>query len=548
MKKFLTVLALALALVMCAQSALACTIVSVGKDATTDGSTISTHNDDSTSADFRLWIIPSMEGGEGVTRDIVVDSHNYGDYGQFPEVVDYGKGYAINTLEQPEDTYAYFHSRYSFINEKGVAMGEATFSYSAYDENSPYGKIYNSPLGANGILDCWNVQDIALERAATAKEAVEIMGSLIEKYGWGPTNGGGETINVCDGNEVWVFEAYGADLWAAVRIPSNAFFVAANRAVINEFDFEDKENYLCSPNLVSFAEENGLYNAETDGPFYPAQVYNAYHSAYGGMREWRAFTLADPDLGWEYDAERPFWPLYIEIAEDKKLSVRDVFDIKGDYYEGTEFDNSLTGYSGDFGNPLNFNSEYRTINMYRTCYVMIANVKAWLPDPIKCLVWYGYGAPDSTYITPLWPSMTRMPEFYSTGSRYEDYTDESGWWVATLVQDTATRNYDYAIEVIEERRDARMEEIFAEVAENQEKWAAMYNAGFEAEAVEALTDYACETAEEWFEIWKGLSNELISDLVWSRVNVDGRISGGSYSDWWKGLTLGQRKPVEEPAA
>jgi len=548
MKKFLTVLALALVLVMCAQSALACTIVSVGKDATTDGSTISTHNDDSTSADFRLWIIPSMEGGEGVTRDIVVDSHNYGDYGQFPEVVDYGKGYAINTLEQPEDTYAYFHSRYSFINEKGVAMGEATFSYSAYDENSPYGKIYNSPLGANGILDCWNVQDIALERAATAKEAVEIMGSLIEKYGWGPTNGGGETINVCDGNEVWVFEAYGADLWAAVRIPSNAFFVAANRAVINEFDFEDKENYLCSPNLVSFAEENGLYNAETDGPFYPAQVYNAYHSAYGGMREWRAFTLADPDLGWEYDAERPFWPLYIEIAEDKKLSVRDVFDIKGDYYEGTEFDNSLTGYSGDFGNPLNFNSEYRTINMYRTCYVMIANVKAWLPDPIKCLVWYGYGAPDSTYITPLWPSMTRMPEFYSTGSRYEDYTDESGWWVATLVQDTATRNYDYAIEVIEERRDARMEEIFAEVAENQEKWAAMYNAGFEAEAVEALTDYACETAEEWFEIWKGLSNELISDLVWSRVNVDGRISGGSYSDWWKGLTLGQRKPVEEPAA
>lgn len=545
MKKFLTVLALALCLVMCAQSALACTIVSVGKDATTDGSTISTHNDDSTSADFRLWIIPSMEGGEGITRDIVVDSHNYGDFSNYPEVVDYGNGYAVAAMDQPEDTYAYFHSRYSFINEKGVSMGEATFSYPAYDENSAFGKIFSSPKAANGIIDCWNAQDIALERAATAKEAVEVMAELVETYGWKDS---GETINISDGNEVWIFEAYGADLWAAVRIPSNSFFVAANRAVINEFDFEDKENYLCSDNLVSFAEENGLYNAETDGDFKPAQVYNGYHSHYSHMREWRAFTLADPDLGWEYDETKEYWPLYIEISEDKKLSVRDVFDIKGDYYEGTPYDNSLTGYSGDFGNPLNFNSEYRTINMYRTCYVMIANVKAWLPDPIKCLVWYGYGAPDSTFITPLWPSMTRMPSEYSTGTRYEDYSDESGWWINTLVQDTATRNYDYAIEVIEETRDARMEEIFVEVAENQEKWAAMYNAGFEAEAVEALTDYACETAEEWFEIWRDLSDELISDLVWSRVNVDGRISGGSYSEWWQGLTLGQRKPVEAPAA
>lgn len=547
MKKFriLTVLAMVLVMVMCAQSALACTIVSVGKGATTDGSTMSTHNDDSTSADFRLWIIPSMEGGEGITRDLVVDSHNYGDFGDYPNTKDYGNGYAVAALDQPEATNAYFHSRYSFINDKGVSMGEATFSYLDYGEGSIFATIFNSPKAANGIIDCWNAQDIALERANTAREAVDVMANLIETYGWKDS---GETINISDGNEVWIFEAYGADLWAAVRLPENAFFVAANRAVINEFDFEDKENYLCSDNLVSFAEENGLYNAETDGAFLPAQVYNGYVNHYAGMREWRAFTLADPSLGWEYDSERAYWPLYIEIAEDKKLSVRDVFEIKGDYYQGTEFDNSLTGYSGDFGNPLNFNSEYRTINMYRTCYVMISNIKAWLPDPIKCLVWYGYGAPDSTFITPLWPSMTRMPSEYSIGSRYENYSDESGWWINTLVQDTATRNYDYAIEVIHERRDARMDEIFVEVAELQEKWADMYEAGFEEEAIAALTDYACETAEEWFEIWRDLSNELISDLVWSRVNVDGRISGGSYSDWWKDLTYGQRKPVEVPAA
>lgn len=541
MKKFLTVLAMALVLVMCAQSALACTIVSVGKDATTDGSTISTHNDDSTSADFRLWIIPSMEGGEGKTRDLVVDSHNYGDFGDYPNTKDYGNGFAAAEIDQPEDTYAYFHSRYSFINEKGVAMGEATFSYASYDEGSPYATIFSSPKAVNGLIDCWNAQDIALERASTAREAVDVMAELIETYGWKDS---GETINICDGEEVWIFEAYGADLWAAVRIPTNAFFVAANRAVINEFNFDDKENYLCSENLVSFAEENGLYNAETDGAFKPAQVYAPYPSNYSAMREWRAFSLAAPELGLEY-AEDAIYPLY--VIPEKKLSVRDVFDIKGDYYEGTPYDNSLTGFSGDFGNPLNFNSEYRTINMYRTCYVMIANVKSWLPDPIKSLVWYGYGAPDSTFITPLWPSMTEMPELYSTGTRYEDYSPESGWWVNTLLQDTATRNYDYCIEVIEERRDARMEEIFVEVAELQEKWADMYEAGFEAEAIEEMTEYACETAEEWFDIWRKLTNELISDTVWGRVNVDGKISGGTFSDWWKGLTQGQVKPVEEAA-
>lgn len=149
--RILAVLAMTLALVLCANSALACTIFMVGKDATTDGSTISTHNDDSTGADFRLWIIPSMEGGEGVTRDLVVDSHNYGDFGDYPNTKDYGNGYAVTAIDQPEDTYAYFHSRYSFINEKGVSMGEATFSCDKeFYDSETYAKIYEG----DGLIDC----------------------------------------------------------------------------------------------------------------------------------------------------------------------------------------------------------------------------------------------------------------------------------------------------------------------------------------------------------------------------------------------------------
>ena len=542
MKKFrVLVLALVLVMALFAQSAMACTIVSVGKDATTDGSTISTHNDDSTGADFRLWIIPSMEGGEGVQRDIVMDSHNYGDFGDYPNTKDYGKGTLIATMDQPEDTIAYLHSRYSFINAKGVAMGESTFSCDRdfYDSD-----IYKAIYAKDGIIDCWNCQDIALERATTAKEAVEIMGKLCEDYIWYDA---GETINVCDGTDVWIFEAYGGTLWAAVRMPDDMFFVSANRARINEFDFNDPENYLCSSTMKDFAIEQGLWTEDSGEPFTPADFFAPYHGDYSRNREWRAFSLVAPSQEFDLDAYR--YPLFVK--PDEKLSVFDVFKLKGDYYAGTDLDASRFATSGDFGNPLNFNNPTRTINMYRTCYLMLANVKAWLPEELRCLVWYGYGAPDSSFLTPLWASQTTLPSYYDHGSRYLPYDPTSGWWINTLVQDTATRMYNVAIQKIYEVRDERMLAQIEEVGEKQEAWAKMFEEGKKEEAMEELNTYANDTANAWFEDWLKLSDELISTTVWSRLNQDNRIAGGSYSDWYKEIMDNapmKPLPTEEEAA
>ena len=291
--------------------------------------------------------------------------------------------------------------------------------------------------------------------------------------------------------------------------------------------------------------DNGLWSEDSGEAFSPADIYAPYHGDYSRNREWRAFDLVAPSLELNRDDYR--YPLY--VVPDEKVSVDDVFKIKGDYYQGTDLDASLYAVSGDFGNPLNFNSPVRTINMYRTCYVMIANIKSWLPDEVKCLVWYGYGAPDSTFITPLWPTMTEMPSYYDHGSRYEKYDRTSGWWINTLVQDTATRNYDLAIEKIYAAREERAAAIYAEVAELQEKWAAMINEGKKDEAIAELTKYANDTANEWFEIWLDLSDELISDTVWSRVNEDGRISGGSYSEWYQNIMdSAEKKPVETEEA
>ena len=201
-RKLTLATALALALVMLMSSALACTTYGVGKNATTDGSTMVSHTCDSTGDDFRMWIIPQMEGGADVTRDIVIDGNTWGDWSEFPAVKNYGAGMVVGSMPQPENTYQYLHTNYSIMNENGVAMGESTCSI---DRSTDYGmKVYELLIkSSTGIIDCYQAQHIAMERATTAREAVQIMGDLVEEYGW---YGYAENMNICDGNEVWIAE------------------------------------------------------------------------------------------------------------------------------------------------------------------------------------------------------------------------------------------------------------------------------------------------------------------------------------------------------
>ena len=513
--------ALVLVSFMIVNSASACTIFGVGKEATADGSTIVTHTCDSTSDDSRMWIIPRMKGGEGVKGDIVLNGNKYGDWSQYPEVKNYGGGSVIGEMDQPNDTYQYLHSNYSIINEHGLAMGESTFWI---DSSTEYGKKIQSLIYDNndGLMDCYQVQHIALERAKTAKEAVEIIGGLVEKYGW---NTEGETINICDGNEVWIIEVYGRDLWAAVRIPENAFFVAANRARIDEFDFEDKDNYMCSANMKQFAIDNEIWKENSGEPFKPAEFFAPNDQTYSSRREWRAFDLVAPGLKLDSTATR--YPLY--VIPEKKLSVNDVMLLNSDYYAGTEYDLSKQPEAGPYGNVLNEFHKERPINLYRCTYQTIANVKGDLPDEAKCLVWFGYGAADTSYIVPLWASMTRLPALYSTGTRYTKFDRNSGWWINAYVQRTAESNYEKAVVDIHEARDSRLAQQYVVVNELQKVASELIKEGKNDEAVELLTSYAYGNAVEWHEYWRDLGDELYGKYMFGRINME----RAPYPDWWK---------------
>ena len=236
------------------QSVFACFITGVGRLASTDGSTMTSHTCDSTGDDLRLWLIPSME--EGSERDVVVSGRKDADYSNFPEVKDYGsRGIVMDTYVNDKDTYQYLHAMYSFANEKGVTMNESTCGWT---------KEQRTILGEyEGIWDCYMLQDAALENCATAKEAVEFMGAKISEQGW---NGWPECIIIADGTDLWAFEAYGGNMWCAFRVPDDAFFFCANRCRIDFWE-ENSDTYLADPNMKQFALDTGLWNGE--GEFRP---------------------------------------------------------------------------------------------------------------------------------------------------------------------------------------------------------------------------------------------------------------------------------------
>ena len=529
MKKALIVLVVML--ISFGAAAIACTILGVGKDAMVNGSTIITHNDDSTVADFRLWIIPAMDWPEGSMRDIVLNSHNYIDYGNYPNVDIGTKGTLIGQIPQVPHTYAYFHSRYSFMNEKGVAISESTFGI---DTSTDYGKEVRKVLYTDspGIIDCWTAQDIALERAATAREAVRIMGDMVELYGWSTVGGGGESMTVADGDDCWYVEFFGRDLWAAVRIPDDHYTVAANRARIMEIDINDTENVMASPNIFSFAIEQGWYDPASGKPFNLAEVYAPNDNLYATRREWRALDLVAPSLGLSpHDLRFP-----LSVKPERLLTVHDIFVIKGDYYQGTDYDLTVGPAAGPWGNPIRYANTSRTgtwersINMHRTCYVHIGETNSAYADPFKGIAWYGYGAPDTAYMVPLWPIMRDLPKFYETGSRYEEFRRDSGWWVSSYVQQMAELHYYLAIQDIRNYRDPKLEVLYKVTPQVQAIATEMYATDPEA-AIDFVSNYAYMNAVAWFEEWKLLGDRLLGQYALGYVNF----RTTPFPDWWNEL-------------
>lgn len=122
---------------------------------------------------------------------------------------------------------------------------------------------------------------IVMERAKTAREAVEILGALIDKYGF--STYGGNSHLFADSNEGWVFLNFagGQGLWIAERLgPADVRMLYPGYIHEIPVDFENHEDFLGSINFVSFASEQGWYKPEQGQQFNVTDIYGIAEERY----------------------------------------------------------------------------------------------------------------------------------------------------------------------------------------------------------------------------------------------------------------------------
>ncbi|HAY98249.1 MAG TPA: peptidase C69 [Mesotoga sp.] len=502
-------------------TAMACTSILVGKDASVDGSTMTTHTCDG-SYDARIQIIPGGVHEEGETVSIYKGLCQAGIPGR---TVSY-----VGEIPQAPVTYTYFHIGYPFMNENQVIMGETTWSGERALRNS------------QGWMTIEQLQVLGLQRATTAREAIQVMGELAEKYGYGD---GGEGLTIIDGEEAWLFEICGPGpfwspgseepgaVWVAQRIPDDHVLVHANRSRIGEIDLENTDYFMASPNVYSTAIDLGLWDGEGTFLFYAA--YGPKDAFYNTRREWRVLDLLAPSLELDPWAER--YPL--SVKPDKPVSVHDLMMIKRDHYEGTEFDLTVGLAAGPFGNPnryatasnqrpegVNYDGWERAISMFRCSYVIVGQARNWMPAEIGGLVWFGEDAPHSTVYIPFYAGATSVPESFSQGAR--DFFDRSSaWWAFNHVSNLADLRYNVAIEIIKEEYTKFETEFLTNQPLIEKVALELYKSSPEA-AIDFLTNYSNGLANRVVDRWWKLADELIYTLN------DGYVNGSTagYPTWW----------------
>lgn len=484
----------------------ACTSVIVGKAASVDGSTMTSHSCDSNTD--RTWInlVPHKKYKKGEMCKVYFQSKRT----KGPNDDDRME---MGEIPQVPETYAYINTAYAVINEHQLAIGETTFG----------GK--RELHSDEGILDCPELYRLALERTKTAREAIHIIDYLTKKYGY---NDYGECFTFADPNETWHFEILGPGkgkigaVWAAERIPDDHVGVSANASRIRQIDLSDPENYMASDNVFSLAEEMGWWDSKSGKPFEFCYAYASRKSMGSRRREWRVLSLVAPSLHLDPNGENfPF-----SVKAEKKLSVKDMLEIFRNYYQDTPFDMTRTITAVDrkgktvkspIANPF-LNREQmqlfkvqreRTIACKRATYVQVTQSRAWLPDAIGGVVWLGYDNPATTPHLPFYCGISRMPKTYMVDGR-EKFRRDCAWWAFRRVSQLSYMRYQEMSKDIEKVWQQIETGVFTQQPEIEKQTVALYKKSPKS-AKTFLTNYCLKTANRTVaRYW------LLGDELWSK--------------------------------
>ncbi len=564
-KSLLKILSVAAALVAGTVEGNTCTNVIITRGATKDGSVLVSYAADSHYLFGELYYRPAADWKPGTMLPIYDwDSHKY-----------------LGEIEQVPHTYQTVGN----MNEFQVIITETTWGGRPELEDK------------RGGIDYGSLIYIALQRAKTAREAIEVIVDLANTYGYASE---GETFSIADKNEAWIMEFIGKGMriknnvnldkgivWVARRIPDGAICAHANQARIGKFPLDDPDNCLYAPDVISFARRKGYY----DGPDSEFSFKKAYGPADFGTirgcdaRAWSAFNILtdgwfsfydengnavtrdaylylDYVMGKDLNGDFPLW-----VFPRKKAGVKDVADVMRDHFEGTPMD--MTQDIGAGGNalpyrwrPMEFTFDGKTyvneraIATQQTGFWMVGQARNYVPDVVGGILWFGTDDAATSYLTPIYTATTKVPECFREGNGdLLHYSNTASFWINNRISNACYKMYNIMAPYVRAKADAfETDQMERRVHSVDSMAVVMYNEAVIklqkklssktdvmvsrtpfAGVVKYVTNYTVNTAQEQFARWQELEVELL--LKFMDGNVKPQEADGSFkhSEYSEGI-------------
>ncbi|MFC2454531.1 MAG: C69 family dipeptidase, partial [Segatella salivae] len=372
---------------------------------------------------------------------------------------------------------------------------------------------------------------LALQRSKTAREAIRVMTTLVNTYGY---YSAGETFTICDANEAWIMEMMGKGpgskgaVWVAVRIPDNAICAHANQSRITTFMHYKKGDVMYAKDVVSFARSKGWYTGK-DKDFSWRDVYAT--PTFGGRRYcdarvWSFFNRFsdgfDRYLPWAMGKDNAAKDMPLWIIPNRKVSLQDVEAAMRDHYEGTPMALDTTSIGGGVWQmpyrptPLSFivdGRKYfneRPISTQQTAFSYVAQLRAWLPREIGGVLWFGNDDGNMVPYTPIYCGNTVQPECYNTpGADAVTFSDKNAYWICNWVSNMVYPRYSQLFPTLQEVRDSLDNSYILQQASVEQRAQELYRTKGSATAVQYLNDYSNRQAQSMLAIWKELATFLI---------------------------------------
>ncbi len=533
----------------------------------------------------------SVDGSSMISY--AADSHiRYGELYHFPggprpegsyfQAYYRGSHKPLGKIPYPETTY----NVVGYINEKQVAIGESTF----------VGR--RELFDTLGLIDYTGLMQNALLRAPTARDAIKVIAELADEYGYYSY---GESFSIADPYEVWIMEIIGKGVnlkknsetgeyynankgavWVAKRIPDGYISAHANHARITtfpqgrsresitnkEFDklHDPRVRVIYSHDVVDFAREQGYYEGR-DRDFSFSDVYAPL--TFGALRfcearVWSAFRQVNSEMeqykdyafGYEKDNRMPLY-----IKPDRKLSVKDLFDFKRDYLQGTEYDMTKDVGAGPWGKPYRWRPltweidgktyfHERTTATQQTGFSFITQSRRNYPGPIGGIIWFGVDDTNLTVYVPMYAGITKAPESYAEGNgNILEYSDDAAFWVFNKLAHFVYLRYSLKIDDVRKVQN-ELESRFVKMVPAIDATAKKIYKENPGLAIEFLTDFSVNmgnyTVERWEDLFRFLMVKYIDGNI--KKDIDGEfvtneygkypiVKHPDYPEWWLRLII-----------